>query len=231
MKIVLLYWSLTTVSLQVFKKRDQAKKLYEQALAVEPNNPTILSNYANLLKKECYAGSRAKGKCTISSTWSKSSNDSLKSGPCSAKEEQEMIIAKMRHAKGLYLKALRSDPNHFMAKRNYAIFLRDFPEMRTKQTHKQPVVTKANIPPTATATSTNMPQEEQMRDGKVMIATGRLTLEKNKNKTKLNPKMKEYTDDSKHVSDCDNKVSRPSSPLAPSPRNPKHAFKLEALIE
>lgn len=33
-------------------------------------------------------------------------------------------------AKELYVRALRADPNHKMASRNYACFLRDCPEMR-----------------------------------------------------------------------------------------------------
>mmetsp|Transcript_9281 Transcript_9281/g.20188 ORF Transcript_9281/g.20188 Transcript_9281/m.20188 type:complete len:776 (-) Transcript_9281:1592-3919(-) len=88
-------------------KFEQAEDLYERALRLEPNNATILSNYANLLMKTVH--------------------------PDDASVD---ALLRLGRARDLYNVALKSDPEHRMAKRNYMIFLRDFPNMRSEKNER-----------------------------------------------------------------------------------------------
>lgn len=84
-----------------FSKHAEAKTYYQRALRNEPDNPTVLCNFANMLVKSV-----------------------------APEDDAPEAHAQIQKARDLYLRALRINPMHRMAKRNYMIFLRDFPSVR-----------------------------------------------------------------------------------------------------
>ncbi len=80
---------------------EQAEGLYARALRIAPRSATLLSNYANLIAQT--------------------------SDPNDTRPE---ALQRVRQAQELYLQALASDAEHHMARRNYMLFLRDFPLLR-----------------------------------------------------------------------------------------------------
>ena len=90
---------------KIHHKFEFAQVLYQRVLEMEPGNAVALSNFANLL--------------------------ALQSDPLDSHPEN---IARLRQAKALYVQALESAPNQ-KARRNYAIFLRDFPSVRDDFKH------------------------------------------------------------------------------------------------
>ncbi|GBG28872.1 UDP-N-acetylglucosamine--peptide N-acetylglucosaminyltransferase 110 kDa subunit [Hondaea fermentalgiana] len=99
-----------------FGKHREAQALYEDALKIDPENPSVLCNYANMLVKGADSSDTSPEAC-----------------------------AQIQKARDLYLLALRVNPSHRMAKRNYMIFLRDFPTVRNMANERK--LSEARPPP------------------------------------------------------------------------------------
>jgi Flp pilus assembly protein TadD len=117
-----------------------AEKLYKEAMELDPCQPKVLSAYANFLMKVRGDYPRAE----------RLYGEAITLAPRSATTLGNMgnffqrIKGNPAAAQEYYLKAMEYEPDHPGVKRNYAILLRDFPELRTPSTETM-VSTPAQI--------------------------------------------------------------------------------------
>ena len=109
-----------------------AEKLYKEALKIDPCHPKVLSAYANFLMK--VRGDYPKAEKYYQAAVTVVPNSATALGNLA--NFFQRVKGNPAIAQEFYLKAMQHDPNHPSVKRNYAILLRDFPELRTPNTER-----------------------------------------------------------------------------------------------
>eukprot|EP00944_MAST-04C_sp_MAST-4C-sp1_P004559 g4559.t1 len=109
-----------------------AEKLYKEALKIDPCHPKVLSAYANFLMK--VRGDYVKAEKHYKAAVMVVPNSATALGNLA--NFFQRVKGNPAIAQEFYLKAMQHDPNHPSVKRNYAILLRDFPELRTPSTER-----------------------------------------------------------------------------------------------
>jgi tetratricopeptide (TPR) repeat protein len=109
-----------------------AEKLYKEALKIDPCHPKVLSAYANFLMK--VRGDYPKAEKYYQAAVMVVPHSATALGNLA--NFFQRVKGNPAIAQEFYLKAMQHDPNHPSVKRNYAILLRDFPELRTPNTER-----------------------------------------------------------------------------------------------